>query len=146
MEGTSANSTLAEGRVRTGVSVVIPVLDEEEAIGAVIDALKREAVDEIIVADGGSQDRTVTIAEARGARVIHAGKGYGRACATGPKPPAARAGSWSSWTATAATSSRNCDASSRRLPPEPMTSSLRRVCAAGGSRAQWRGTNSRPDG
>jgi glycosyltransferase involved in cell wall biosynthesis len=70
-------------QARTGVSVVIPVLDEEEAIGTVIDRLKREAVDEIIVADGGSRDRTVAIAEAHGARVIHAGKGYGRACHLG---------------------------------------------------------------
>jgi glycosyltransferase involved in cell wall biosynthesis len=77
----------ADGRVeaRTGVSVVIPVLNEEDAIGTVIDRLKREAVDEIIIADGGSRDRTVAIAEARGARVIHAGKGYGRACLLGAK-------------------------------------------------------------
>jgi glycosyltransferase involved in cell wall biosynthesis len=77
----------ADGHVeaRTGVSVVIPVLNEEEAIGTVIDRLKREAVDEIIIADGGSRDRTVAIAEARGARVIHAGKGYGRACLLGAK-------------------------------------------------------------
>src|SRR5262249_1682559 len=73
----------AEARVSTGVSVIIPVLNEEEAIGAVIDRLRREAIDELIVADGGSRDRTVAIAEARGARVIHAGKGYGRACLLG---------------------------------------------------------------
>lgn len=72
-------STLA----KTGISVVIPVLNEEDAIGPVIDALRRQAVDEIIIADGGSNDRTVAIAEARGARVIHAGKGYGRACLLG---------------------------------------------------------------
>jgi glycosyltransferase involved in cell wall biosynthesis len=73
----------AEQRARTGVSVVIPVLNEEEAIGTVIERLKCEAVDEIIVADGGSRDRTAAIAEAQGARVIHAGKGYGRACLLG---------------------------------------------------------------
>jgi glycosyltransferase involved in cell wall biosynthesis len=75
----------AETLARTGVSVIIPVLNEEEAIGAVIEALRREAVDEIIVADGGSRDRTVAVAEARGARIIHAGKGYGRACLEGAK-------------------------------------------------------------
>jgi glycosyltransferase involved in cell wall biosynthesis len=74
-----------ETQVVTGVSVVIPVLNEEEAIGTVIDALKREAIDEIIVADGGSRDRTVAVAEARGARVIHAGTGYGRAFLEGAK-------------------------------------------------------------
>ena len=75
----------AEARTRTGVSVVIPVLNEEEAIGTVIDRLRREAIDDIIIADGGSRDRTVAVAEARGARVIHAGKGYGRACLLGAK-------------------------------------------------------------
>ena len=75
----------SQTQVRTGVSVVIPVLNEEEAIGPVIDALRREAIDEIIIADGGSQDRTVAIAAARGARIIYAGKGYGRACLEGAK-------------------------------------------------------------
>jgi glycosyltransferase involved in cell wall biosynthesis len=75
----------AETHARTGVSVIIPVLNEEEAIGAVIESLRRERVDEIIIADGGSRDRTVAVAEARGARVIHAGKGYGRACLLGAK-------------------------------------------------------------
>jgi glycosyltransferase involved in cell wall biosynthesis len=73
----------AATRVKTGVSVVIPVLNEEEAIGTVIDRLRREAIDEIIIADGGSTDRTAAIAQAHGARVIHAGKGYGRACLLG---------------------------------------------------------------
>ncbi len=40
-------------------------------------------VDAIIVADGGSKDRTVEIATAKSARVIDAGKGYGRACMAG---------------------------------------------------------------
>lgn len=72
-----------EARVKTGVSVVIPVLNEEMAIGIVIDRLRREAIDEIIIADGGSSDRTVAIAEARGAHIVQAGKGYGRACLLG---------------------------------------------------------------
>ena len=72
-----------ETQAITGISVVIPVLNEAEAIGPVIDALRREAIDEIIVADGGSRDATVAIAEACGARVIDAGKGYGRACLLG---------------------------------------------------------------
>jgi len=68
---------------RLSVAVVIPVLNEEEAIGGVIDRIPRHAVSEIIVADGGSTDRTVDIARAKGARVIDAGKGYGRACLLG---------------------------------------------------------------
>ncbi len=74
-----------EPRRQTGIAVVIPVLNEEEAIGGVIDRIPKGSVDEIIIADGGSVDATVAIAEAQGARVIHAGKGYGRACLQGAK-------------------------------------------------------------
>jgi glycosyltransferase involved in cell wall biosynthesis len=67
----------------TGVFVIIPVLNEEETIGGVIDRIPRDFVEGIVVADGGSKDRTVEIALAQGARVINAGKGYGRACIEG---------------------------------------------------------------
>jgi glycosyltransferase involved in cell wall biosynthesis len=70
----------AEVKPPAGVCVVIPVLNEEESIGGVIDRIPRDAVSEIIVADGGSTDRTIEIASAHGARVLGAGKGYGRAC------------------------------------------------------------------
>jgi glycosyltransferase involved in cell wall biosynthesis len=70
---------------RTGVSVVIPVWNEEASIGGVIDRIPKYAVDEIIVADGGSRDRTIAIAAAKGARVIEPGRGYGRACFEGAK-------------------------------------------------------------
>lgn len=68
---------------KTGVCLIIPVLNEEEAIGAVIGRIPRDAVDEILIADGGSTDRTAAIAEAKGARVLNVGKGYGRACMEG---------------------------------------------------------------
>ena len=58
----------------------VPTLNEEESIGPLLDAIPRDTVDEIIIADGGSTDRTRTIAEGKGARVIEAGRGYGRAC------------------------------------------------------------------
>jgi glycosyltransferase involved in cell wall biosynthesis len=74
---------LGAGDKITGVSVVIPALNEEDAIGGVIDRIPRGAVDEIIIADGGSRDRTAEIALQRGARVLNAGKGYGRACFEG---------------------------------------------------------------
>ncbi len=67
----------------TGVCVVIPVLNEEASIGGVIDRIPRDGVDEIIVADGGSTDRTVEVAREKGARVLNTGKGYGRACLEG---------------------------------------------------------------
>jgi hypothetical protein len=70
--------------VRPRVAAIIPVLDEEGAIGHVVAAIPRDLVDAIIVVDGGSRDRTVAEAAAAGARVIAAqGRGYGRACRQG---------------------------------------------------------------
>ena len=65
-----------------GVAVVIPTLNEAEAIGPVVRELPRDIATEIIVADSGSKDATVTVAEAAGARVLTLReRGYGRACA-----------------------------------------------------------------
>jgi glycosyltransferase involved in cell wall biosynthesis len=70
--------------VRPRVALVIPTLNEEEAIGEVVRAVPRDAVDEVIVADSGSTDRTVERAKAAGARVVvEHRRGYGRACAAG---------------------------------------------------------------
>jgi glycosyltransferase involved in cell wall biosynthesis len=69
---------------RPRIAVIIPVLDEEGAIGPVLAAMPREWVDEVVVVDGGSHDRTVVLASAAGARVIvERERGYGRACAKG---------------------------------------------------------------
>lgn len=62
------------------VVVVIPTLDEEQAIGAVVRGIPRPLVDRVIVADGGSRDATVARAETAGAQVFNAERGYGRAC------------------------------------------------------------------
>src|SRR5262245_17832021 len=62
------------------VVVIIPTLDEERSIGDVIRGIPRPLVDRVIVADGGSRDATVAKAEAAGAQVLDAGRGYGRAC------------------------------------------------------------------
>ena len=78
----NASASVLDTRL-TGVCVVIPVLDEEASIGGVIERIPRDAVDEIIIADGGSKDRTIEIAKAKGARALRAGKGYGRACLAG---------------------------------------------------------------
>jgi len=52
------------------VSVVIPTLNEEARLGATIDAAFAAGAAEVIVADGGSSDATVAIAQSRGARVL----------------------------------------------------------------------------
>ncbi len=62
------------------IAVIIPTLDEEASIDAVVRAVPRELVGRIIVADSGSTDATAAHARSAGADVIDAGRGYGRAC------------------------------------------------------------------
>src|SRR5215468_6727921 len=67
------------------VSVVLPCLNEEQAIGVCIQRIQRSFSEanidgEIIVCDNGSIDNSVTIATNRGARVVHQPiRGYGNA-------------------------------------------------------------------
>jgi glycosyltransferase involved in cell wall biosynthesis len=69
---------------RPRVALVIPTLNEEEAIGGVIAAVPRGAVDDIIVVDSGSTDSTVERARAAGGRIVTLReRGYGRACRAG---------------------------------------------------------------
>jgi glycosyltransferase involved in cell wall biosynthesis len=71
-------------RRRSRIAAIIPVLDEEGAIGQVVAAMPRGWVDEVIVVDGGSRDATVAEAGAAGATVlVEKEPGYGRACAKG---------------------------------------------------------------
>jgi glycosyltransferase involved in cell wall biosynthesis len=66
------------------VSAIIPCLDEEAAIGQVVTAVLAQNVNEVVVVDGGSRDRTAQRAEAAGARVIvEPRRGYGRAVQAG---------------------------------------------------------------
>ena len=66
------------------VSVVIPCLNEAEAIGPLVAEILSEGVDEIVVVDNGSTDRTAEVAQGAGARVVaEPAAGYGRACAAG---------------------------------------------------------------
>ena len=62
------------------LSVIIPALNEADILGELLDALARQqSVSlEVIVADGGSTDRTRDIAEERGAVFVVSEKGRGR--------------------------------------------------------------------
>jgi glycosyltransferase involved in cell wall biosynthesis len=72
------------GNASAVVSVVIPCLDEETTIPAVVREVLAQGVDEVIVVDNGSNDATARRARAAGARVIYEPqRGYGRACAAG---------------------------------------------------------------
>jgi glycosyltransferase involved in cell wall biosynthesis len=65
------------------VSLIIPTLNEAASIAAVIHEIPADFAGDIIIADSGSTDGTQAAAQAAGARVIDAGRGYGRACAAG---------------------------------------------------------------
>jgi glycosyltransferase involved in cell wall biosynthesis len=61
------------------ISVVIPCHNEEDGIAAVLDQMPA-IVDEVVVVDNNSTDRTAEVAAARGARVVpESRKGYGYA-------------------------------------------------------------------
>ena len=63
------------------VDAVIPALDEEVSLGAVLDAIPSPLVRRVIVADNGSRDGTARVARARGAHVVlEPRRGYGAAC------------------------------------------------------------------
>lgn len=63
------------------VLLVMPALDEEDAIGRVIAGIDRSVVDHVVVGDNGSRDRTRERAAAAGATVVvESRRGYGSAC------------------------------------------------------------------
>jgi len=67
----------------TKIAVIIPALNEEKSIGKVISAIPGW-VDDIVVVDNGSTDRTAERARDQGARVLHEPRrGYGSACLKG---------------------------------------------------------------
>lgn len=67
----------AKQRTGQSVSVVLPALNEEETVGDIVAVIRHDLmqqvplVDEIVVVDSGSTDRTSEVAAAAGARVVH---------------------------------------------------------------------------
>ncbi|MFD4611105.1 glucosyl-3-phosphoglycerate synthase [Streptomyces sp. NPDC058440] len=66
----------AKQRTGQSVSVVLPALNEEATVGDIVAVIRRDLVeraplvDEIVVVDSGSADRTFEVAAAAGARVV----------------------------------------------------------------------------
>lgn len=66
------------------LSVIIPAFNEEKSIASVVADLPKHLIQEIIVVNNGSTDRTKDVASKAGCRVIdESRKGYGQACLTG---------------------------------------------------------------
>lgn len=85
--GSASVSSGADGSSRcvSGVVAVVPALNEADAIGGVVTALRGQPlIDGVIVVDNGSQDLTAAVATAAGATVVaEPMRGYGRACLAG---------------------------------------------------------------
>lgn len=63
------------------ITLIIPALNEADAIGPLLAEVDRSLVDDVVVADNGSSDGTAAVAAAQGAQVVHeARRGYGSAC------------------------------------------------------------------
>ena len=66
----------AKRRAGSRISVVLPALDEESTVGAIVERIRcsfvdaAPLVDEIVVMDSGSTDGTARVAAAAGARVV----------------------------------------------------------------------------
>lgn len=69
--------------MRSGVSVIIPALNEAESIGSVVTSMPWGSIDECLVVDNGSTDGTADLAAAAGARVVNSPRGFGAAMYAG---------------------------------------------------------------
>ena len=68
-------------RAWQNVGFVIPALNEEGAIGNVVEGLRARGISQIVVCDNGSTDETASVARSAGATVVHEPeRGYGAAC------------------------------------------------------------------
>jgi rSAM/selenodomain-associated transferase 2 len=68
------------------ISIIIPTLDEEESLPALLDAIHQEGADcEVIVVDGGSRDRTLEVTRDYKARTLISPSGRGAALCIGAR-------------------------------------------------------------
>ncbi len=84
--GAKASENAAGAKVR--VAAVIPAYNEEHTVGSILQVVQRcEAIDEVIVVNDGSSDRTAEVANSLGARVInlYPNRGKGGAMKAGAK-------------------------------------------------------------
>lgn len=66
------------------IAVIIPALNEEKTLPRVLDDIAKEMVDEVVVVDNGSSDKTAEVAKERGATVLfESRRGYGYPCLRG---------------------------------------------------------------
>ncbi len=66
------------------IAVIIPVLNEEKTLPLVFKDMPTDLVDEVVVIDNGSSDRTPEIAKEHGATLLfESKKGYGYPCLKG---------------------------------------------------------------
>src|SRR5688572_7912153 len=64
------------------IALIIPALDEEDAIGVLLRQIDRRRIRDVIVGDNGSSDATAMVAAEAGALVVPVPeRGYGAACA-----------------------------------------------------------------
>lgn len=102
------------------ISVVIPALDEEERVAKAIASVR--GAHEVLVVDGGSRDRTRSVADASGAHVLDSPRGRGVQLARGAEQAT---GDWLVFLHADTTLERGWDRALRALPEEVVGGAFR---------------------